>query len=201
MELGTYLLIGIVEATTPPNETAADAQSRRAAIVEMVEAYDPADAKEGMIVCQCIMLQFMVNGAMRDAHNTCLEPKVLARNRAAALSISRTLLQWVTKLENARKRNEARAAAAVEQALAPAATVAAPRPVAANQRPPQVPATPSNQPRPTPASPAPASHAPLSNGRTAAPSGDWPSAVADGLRSGAAGQVPAVPAGDRKPVI
>jgi hypothetical protein len=70
---------------------------------------------ESMIACHCITLQFMLNAAMRDAGNISLDPVVLTRLRASAISISKTLLQWVSKYERLHARNEARAAEARKQ--------------------------------------------------------------------------------------
>jgi hypothetical protein len=116
MDLNAFLLDGVVTATAPPNETEAAARSRADAILEMMRAYDPADGMEAMIACHCVMLQFLLNAAMRDANNIHQEPAVLAKSRAGAISISRTLHQWVTKLEKVKKRNEVRAAEAPEAA-------------------------------------------------------------------------------------
>jgi hypothetical protein len=116
MDLNAFLLDGVVTATAPPNETESAARSRADAILEMVRAYDPADGMEAMIACHCVMLQFLLNAAMRDANNIHQEPAVLAKSRAGAISISRTLHQWVTKLEKVKKRNETRAAEAPESA-------------------------------------------------------------------------------------
>jgi hypothetical protein len=116
MDLNSYLLDAIVDATTPPNETEAAARTRADAIVEMVCAFDPRDAMEAMIACHCVMLQFLLNAAMRAASNINLEPAVQARNRVGATSISRTLHQWVSKFEKVRKGNESRAAKAREAA-------------------------------------------------------------------------------------
>ena len=110
MDLSAYLLNGVVEATAPPNETAADARSRGDAIIEMVRAFDPRDAMETMIACHCVMLQYLLNSAVLDAGNVNLEAAVLIKARAGAVSISRTLHQWVTKIEKVKKRNEASAA-------------------------------------------------------------------------------------------
>jgi len=114
MDLIAYLLNGVIEATAPPGETAADAQSRADAIAAMLRAYDPADGMEAMMACQCVMMQFLLTAAMRDASNPQQEPAAQTKARAGAISASRTLHQWVTKFENARKRNELRAAEAAK---------------------------------------------------------------------------------------
>jgi hypothetical protein len=185
MDLSAYLLNGVVEATAPPNETEAAARSRGDAIVEMVCAFDPRDGMEAMIACHCVMLQFLLNAAMRDASNIHLEPAVLAKNRARAISISRTLHQWVTKLEKVKKRSEAHAAetAQTQAALVLAAEPAVMKPPA--QKSPDAPVALSRQPIPSPAH-RPAIHAPVPNGRAAVTSpGLLLSAAADGLPSGA----------------
>jgi hypothetical protein len=189
MVLGPYLLDGIVHATTPPNETADAARIRREAIIEMVQAYDPADAVEGMIVSHCILLQFVEFGAIRDANNTSLPPAVVTRNRAQAISVSRTLLQWVTKLENAKKRSLAleKAAREAEIEAQTAAAAPAPEPAPANPKPPV--ATPI-QPRPMPPD-GPASQTPVQNGRAAAPAVP-PREAADSAPLGTSGARPPV---------
>jgi hypothetical protein len=105
-----HMVGGVITATRTPGESVADGQTRAAAIVEMFRAFDPADAMESMIACHCITLQFLLNAAMRDAGNISLDPVVLARMRASAMSISKTLLQWVSKYERLHARNEAREA-------------------------------------------------------------------------------------------
>jgi hypothetical protein len=178
MDLETYLVDDVVKATTPPNETAAAARNRREAIIEMVQAYGPTDRKEGMIVCHCIMLQFTLIGAMRDANNTDLEPAVLARARSSAISMSRTLHQWVTKFEAIHKRSEARDPAAQKNAT--------PRP--GTQRPPN--ALPMTDP--------PVLHAPVPDGWPAHP-GNAPPAPANGSTAVPPGQSPSPAAAERRP--
>lgn len=120
MDLSAYLLDSVVRATTPQGETATDAQSRIDAITEMLRAYQPATHLEAMIACQCIMMQFLFNAAMRDTGNPRLDPAGLARARAEANAASRTLHQWVSKFEKERKRNETRAAEAAKAQAAQA---------------------------------------------------------------------------------
>jgi hypothetical protein len=142
MDLSAYLLTGVIEATTPPGESLADAQSRAAAIAAMLRAYDPRDGMEAMLACQCVMLQFLLNAAMRDANNPHQEPVAQSKARAGAISASRTLHQWVTKFESSRKRNELRAAeAAKSRAAAQPAVESSPQPA---------PAEPVPQPEPSP---------------------------------------------------
>jgi hypothetical protein len=147
MDLNAYLLDGVVEATAPPNETAVAARTRADAIVEMIRAFDPRDAMETMIACHCVMLQFLLNAAMRAACDVRVAPAVLTKNRAAATSISRTLHQWVTKFEKVRKRNEASAAAVREGARSPAALVSAAPPAAVESSVPTSPVAPTTPPR------------------------------------------------------
>jgi len=121
MDLNAYLLDDLVESTTPRGESAAKAQSRREAIAEMFKALDPRDGLQAMIACQCITLRFLLNAAMRDTGNVNQEPDA-ARSRTGVVAISKTLHQWVSKLEKIQQRNETRAA---EQRKAAAAEVAA----------------------------------------------------------------------------
>jgi hypothetical protein len=145
MDLGTYLLNRVIDSTTPPNETAAALHLRREAIFEMIRGYEPTDSMEGMLACHCVTLQFLSNKTMRDANDTTLEPARLDRVRAQANSISRTLLQWTTKYENLKKRNEARAAEAKAEPKTATAR-AAPEPAEANQSPPDAPVAPPRPP-------------------------------------------------------
>ena len=110
MGLNAHLLNGVLEATSPPSETEAAARSRHDAIAEMFQVYNPTVGLEVMIVSHCVMSQFLLNAATRDASNINPAPASLGRNHGSAMSISRTLHQWVTKFENTRKRNETRAA-------------------------------------------------------------------------------------------
>jgi len=166
MDLGTFLLNRVIDATTPPDETEPALRYRKDAIFEMIRGYEPTDSMEGMLACHCVTLQFLSNKTMRDANDTTLEPARLDRVRAQANSISRTLLQWTTKYENLKKRNEARAAEA-EAKSQPTTARPAPEPAEARQRQPAAPVTP---PRPSDPSPRdePAIHAPTQNARTAA---------------------------------
>lgn len=152
MDLSAYLISRVIAATTPPGETAAEAQARAEAIAEMLRAYDPDNGMEAMMACQCIMMQSLLDAAMRDANNPRQEPAALAKARAAAISASRTLHQWVSKLENLRKRNERRAAEAAKAQAAPQP----PRPT--------LPAAPL-APSPAMAADPPASPTPAPNGR------------------------------------
>jgi hypothetical protein len=83
-----YVLKGVMEATVPPGETAAEAETRSAAIVEMFRTFEAADAMESAIACHCITLRFMLNAAMRDAGNVTLEPALVNRNRSIATAAS-----------------------------------------------------------------------------------------------------------------
>jgi hypothetical protein len=103
-------LLGVIDATTPPGETEPAAHARRAMIVAMFRTFEATDAMESMIACHCITLQFVLNGAMRDAGNMNLDPALLNRTRATAMSISKALHLWMTKYEQIHARNEARAA-------------------------------------------------------------------------------------------
>jgi hypothetical protein len=143
-----------------------------------------------MIVSHCIMLQFIQIGAMRAANNTDLAPALLARLRAGAVSVSRTLLHWVTKLERLKRRNEARDKE-VREAAAKTQTAATPAPEPATQRPPNAPVAPPHQPHPSPPI-----QTPVANGRAASPAGGPPPVMAAGPRPAATGQMPHVPAGD-----
>jgi hypothetical protein len=160
MDLNGYLLDGVVDATTPPNETEAAARIRADAIVEMVCAFDPRDAMETMIACHCVMLQFLLNAAMRAACDVRLAPAVMAKNRAAVTSTSRTLHQWVTKFEKIRKRNATSAAEMREADQLQSASVPSEAPVAVESPVSIAPVTPPS---------APAILAPLPGSRTGNP--------------------------------
>jgi hypothetical protein len=105
-----YMLRRVMEATTPPGETEADARNRCAAIVEMFRKLAPNGAVECMMACHRISLEFLLHTVMREAANTALPHKELNRSRAMAMSISRTLHLWTTKFESVQARDGARAA-------------------------------------------------------------------------------------------
>jgi len=121
--LNAHLLGDVMEATRPPGETAANAHSRCAAIVETFRAYEVANAVEAMIACHCITLQFVLNAAMRDANNVNMDPAQLTKTRASAMSISKTLHLWLSKFESVHTRNEARAAEARDIAVPMSSTI------------------------------------------------------------------------------
>jgi hypothetical protein len=126
-----YVLKGVMEATVPPGETAAEAETRSAAIVEMFRTFEAADAMESAIACHCITLRFMLNAAMRDAGNVTLEPALVNRNRSIATAISKNLHLWISKYETIHARNESRAAEASQREAPPPprAETAKPEPV------------------------------------------------------------------------
>jgi hypothetical protein len=78
-----------------------------------------------MIACHCVMLQFLLIAAMRDASNIDLGPAILAKHSAQAMAISRTLRQWVAQFEKVRKRNETHAKEATQVPLPDGRAVAA----------------------------------------------------------------------------
>jgi len=122
MDINAYLLEEVVKSTTPPDETAAQTQSRRAVIGAMFHGYDPAGTMEAMIVCHCIELQFLLKAAIRDAGNLGLDVDRLARARAGAMALSKTWNLWVTKLEKIQHGKAVRAAEALKTAQADAAS-------------------------------------------------------------------------------
>jgi hypothetical protein len=128
-----YLLSGVVDATCPPNEPPDAAKTRSAAINTMFRTFKAADAMEAMVACHCITLRFLLESAMRDAGNTNLDPVVLAKTRAAAMSISKTLHLWMGKFEAIHTRNETSAAEARQPGAkpSPARPAAPPEPTLA----------------------------------------------------------------------
>jgi len=137
-----HMLGSVMDATGVPGETAAAARARCAAIVEMFRTFSPANAMESMIACHCISLQFVLNAAMRDAGNIELDPAVLTRVRASAMTISKTLHLWMAKYEAMHIRNETRAAEAVKQTARP--ETPEPPPPARRDQPRPIAAQPSN---------------------------------------------------------
>jgi hypothetical protein len=114
-----HMLGSVMDATSVPGETPTAARTRCAAIVEMFRTFDAANAMESMIACHCISLQFVLNAAMRDAGNIELDPAVLTRVRASAMTISKTLHLWMSKYEAMHTRNETRAAEAPKRPVQP----------------------------------------------------------------------------------
>lgn len=135
-EFNAHMLAGVMDATAPPGEAADAGRLRRAAIVEMFRTFQAADPMESMIACHCITLHFLLNAAMRDAANVNLEPAMLTKVRASAVSISKTWHLWMAKYESLHARNEARAAEAMQKA-APQAAPAEPKPAPAQPAPAQ----------------------------------------------------------------
>lgn len=152
-ELNAHMLGGVMDATSPPGETAADARTRCAVIVEMFRTFEAANAMESMIACHCVALQFVLSAAMRDAGNTNMDPGQLTRTRASAMAISKTLHLWLSKYESIRTRNETRAAEARQPAGLPATpTIPDPgaekRPPARQDQPPAMIPQPAKAPPP-----------------------------------------------------
>ncbi|MSP00202.1 MAG: hypothetical protein EXR07_03995 [Acetobacteraceae bacterium] len=119
MDVYAYLRNNVVEATTPPGETATAAQLRREAIEELFKAYAPANAMQALIVSNCVSIQFLLNAAIRDASNTNLEPALQRKLSASAMSITRALAQWHRQLEKLQHPAKARVAAAKQVAPTP----------------------------------------------------------------------------------
>jgi hypothetical protein len=138
-----HMLGGVMDATCQNGETAAEAQGRRAAIVEMFRTFEPANAMQSMIACHCITLQFVLHAAMRDAGNVNMEPGMLLRMRACAMAISKTLHLWIAKYESMHTRDAAQAEACLP-ASQPEAAAATPAKPEAMRGPPARP----DQPRP-----------------------------------------------------
>jgi hypothetical protein len=136
-EFNAHMLGGVMLTTRVPNETAAEARLRRAAIVAMFRAFDPANAMESMTACHCVSMHFVLDAAMRDAGDTTLDHVLLTRARGSAMALSKTLHKWVSTFQAMHKRNEARArdaatptasAAAIKPTPAPALAKAPPEP-------------------------------------------------------------------------
>ena len=126
-----HLLRGVIEATTPPDETLADARLRAGSIIEMFSDFDPRGAMAAMIACHCIALRFVTTAALRDvsALRADTDPKVQARMRATATGMSKSLHMWVDQYKSIDARDEARAtgyAAAHGAAKPPAPRAASP---------------------------------------------------------------------------
>jgi hypothetical protein len=134
-EFNAHMLGTVMQTTTVPGETAAEARMRGAAIVEMFRAFDPANAMESMLACHCISLQFVLSAAMSDAANINLDPVMLSRARGSAMALSKTLHMWVSSYQKMHKRNEPRAAETVRTATRPATEIPPPALVAAAPEP------------------------------------------------------------------
>ena len=111
-----YTLTAIVTATAAPDETPAQRDLRSAAIAALFASFAPADPVEALIVSQCITTQFMLDGAHRDLARPGIDPKLQARMRAGAVTMSRLLHMWVSQRDKLR----ARARPAKQQAAKPA---------------------------------------------------------------------------------
>jgi hypothetical protein len=113
-----WLLRGVIEATAQAGETSDEAHIRSGAIIEMFKCFAPRDAVEAMIASHCVHLRLLLQGAMRDAESPNFDAKMLKGMRASAMSVSRTLHLWVTKLETMKARNDQLAAASAPNAEA-----------------------------------------------------------------------------------
>jgi hypothetical protein len=102
-----HLLRGVIEATGSADEPRADAYTRSGMIIEMFKCLAPNDALQATIACHCIMLRFVLMAAMRDAADSSLDPKMLARARSSAMTISRQWDVWSTKFDKMKARDEA----------------------------------------------------------------------------------------------
>jgi len=108
-EFNAHALRGVMGATGQPGETAQDAQTRCAAIVEMFRTFEAANPIEAMIACHCISLRFMFEAAMRDANAADLAPAMQIRLRASAMAVGKSLDLWMRNFASLHARNEARA--------------------------------------------------------------------------------------------
>jgi hypothetical protein len=141
-EFNAHVLRGVMDATGQPGETAQDAQTRCAAIVEIFRTFEAANPIEAMIACHCILLRFMFEAAMRDANAADQEPAMLIRLRASAMAAGKSLDLWMRNFASLHARNEARAVEAQRTGQ--------PAGVATEAKP---------QPTPTPVQPRPAQSA------------------------------------------
>lgn len=108
-DYNAHALRGVMGATGQPGETAQEAETRCAAIVEMFRTFEAADPIEAMIACHCISLRFMFEAAMRDANAADLEPAMLIRLRASAMAAGKSLDLWMRNFASLHARNEVRA--------------------------------------------------------------------------------------------
>jgi hypothetical protein len=103
------MLRGVMDATGQPGETAQDAQTRCAAIVEIFRTFEAANPMESMIASHCVSLRLLLDVAMRDANAPDQEPAMLIRLRASAMAIGKSLHLWLANFAGLHARNEARA--------------------------------------------------------------------------------------------
>ena len=111
--LQAHLLRGVIEATAPPDETAADARLRAAIIIQAFQALAPANVLEAMQACHLISLQFVYEGALRALSagvpsGEAEDAKAQVRLRAQVNTLSRTLGQWFARYETTQARREKR---------------------------------------------------------------------------------------------
>ena len=116
-----YTLTAIVTATATPDETPAQRDLRSAAIAALFAGFAPADPVEALIVSQCITTQFMLDAAHRDLARPGIDPKLQARMRSGAVTMSRLLHMWVSQRDKLRAR-----ARPAKQQAAPAPKPASP---------------------------------------------------------------------------
>jgi hypothetical protein len=129
-----HVLKGVMTGTSEPGETAAEAETRHAAIIEVFRTFEAADAMEASLAGHCISLRYMLEAAMRDAGKVDLEPVQKVRMRASAMSIGKNLHLWLRNFAALHARNEARAKEAQQSAGHPAAAAAQTKPEPASRR-------------------------------------------------------------------
>ena len=153
-EFNAHLLRGVMDATGQPGETAQDAQTRCAAIVEMFRTFEAANPIEAMIACHCISLRFMFEAAMRDANAADLAPAMQIRLRASAMAVGKSLDLWMRNFASLHARNEARTVEgqrtsqpeAVARPAKPQPASVQPRPLRSEQPPPDAMQKPASPP-------------------------------------------------------
>jgi hypothetical protein len=90
-----WMLDDLIASTTPPGETAAAGDARRAVIREMFRDLAPASAEQAMAACHLIAMRFVLNAILRDALDATLDPRLRARARSLEVSASRGLRAWM----------------------------------------------------------------------------------------------------------
>ncbi len=118
-----------------PGETEARRQDRAQGALCLIEAFEPRDGVEVMLVGQAVMFQSLMMDTIRDSHRARTGQEA-SRHRQAAVAMSRVQLSWFKEL----RLHDARRYPAAAKAAKHAAVLSAQTPEPAPATPPAAPA-------------------------------------------------------------
>ena len=118
-----------------PGETEARRQDRAQGALCLIEAFEPRDGVEVMLVGQAVMFQSLMMDTIHDSHRAVTGQEAW-RHRQAAVAMSRVQLSWFKEL----RLHDARRYPAAAEVAEHAAVLPAPAPEPASATPPAAPA-------------------------------------------------------------